>query len=147
MYTIEEFDRAKTKILKYILYQRRSEYEVRNKFSKTIDENMLEDIIEYLKKAKYINDKEFIQRKIENFMTLKNMSIKEIEYKLIAKGLNKNDIEEYIYNNENTLYQYEIKSAQNIIYKKQSTLELEEIKKHLFKKGYKAENIAKAIEQ
>ena len=56
MYTIEEFDKQKTKVLKYILYKKRTEQEVRNKFSTTIDENMLEDIIEYLKEAKYIND-------------------------------------------------------------------------------------------
>ena len=60
MYTIEEFDEQKTKVLKYIIYKKRSEQEIRNKFSKTIDENMLEDIIDYLKEAGYINDKEFI---------------------------------------------------------------------------------------
>ena len=31
MYTIEEFDKGKTKILKYILYKKRSENEVRRK--------------------------------------------------------------------------------------------------------------------
>ena len=48
MYTIEEFDREKTKILKYILYKKRSENEVRTKFSGVVDENILEDVIEYL---------------------------------------------------------------------------------------------------
>ena len=52
MYTIEEFDKAKTKILKYIIYKKRSENEIRRKYEKEIDENMLEDIIEYLKEAK-----------------------------------------------------------------------------------------------
>ena len=61
MYTIEEYDKEKTKVLKYIIYKKRSEQEIRNKFAKTIDENMLEDIIEYLKEANYINDKEFIE--------------------------------------------------------------------------------------
>ena len=60
MYTIEEFDKEKTRVLKYIMFKKRSEYEVRNKFSKTIDEDLLEDIIEYLKEAGYINDKEYI---------------------------------------------------------------------------------------
>ena len=32
MYTIEEFDREKTRVLRYILYKKRSEYEVHNKF-------------------------------------------------------------------------------------------------------------------
>ena len=38
MYTIEEFDKGKTKILKYILYKKRSENEVRRKFEKELDE-------------------------------------------------------------------------------------------------------------
>ena len=39
MFTIEEFDREKTKVLKYILYKKRSEQGVRTKFSKAMDEN------------------------------------------------------------------------------------------------------------
>lgn len=146
MYTIEEFDNQKTKVLKYILYKRRTEQEIRNKFSSTMDENMLEDIIEYLKEARYINDKEFIKKTVNNFIALKNLSIKEIQYKLIAKGLRKNDIEDYIAENREELEEYEIKSAENILYKKSIAMEQEEIKQYLLKKGYKLENINKAIE-
>ena len=147
MYSKEEFDKEKTKVLKYILYKKRSEYEIRNKFSKSIEENLLDDIIEYLKEAKYIDDGQYIERTINNFMILKNLSIKEIQYKLISKGLNKNLIEDYIYNENEELNNYEIKSAKNIIYKKSNTMELEDIKVYLIKKGYKIENINSAIEQ
>lgn len=147
MYTIEEFDKEKTKVLKYILYKKRTEQEIRKKFSNTIDENMLEDIIEYLKEAKYINDREYIEKTIHNFMILKNMSIKEIRYKLMAKGLNKSEIEDYIAENREELEEYEIKSAENIRYKKSIGMEQEEIKQYLLKKGYKIENINKAIEE
>ena len=99
MYTIEEFDKQKTKVLKYIVYKKRTEQEIRKKFSGTMEENMLEDIIHYLKEAQYINDHEFIEKTIHNFMALKNLSIKEIQYKLIAKGLSKNEIEDYLYEN------------------------------------------------
>ena len=146
MYTIEEFDKEKTKILKYILYKKRSENEVRTKYSGTIDENLLEDIIEYLKQAKYIDDKEYIRKVVNNFIALKNLSIRELKYKLFTKGLNKNDIEDYIYYNKEDLEQYEIKSASNIIYKKASSMEIEEIKQYLMKKGYKLENINNAID-
>ena len=146
MYTIEEFDKQKTKVLKYILYKKRTEQEVRNKFSTTIDENMLEDIIEYLKEAKYINDKEFIEKTVNNFIALKNLSIREIQYKLSAKGIKKSDIEDYIYENQEELEKYEIKSATNLIYKKSSSMEKEEIKQFLLKKGYKLENINRAME-
>lgn len=147
MYTIEEFDKEKTRILKYIIYKKRTEREVRNKFEKDIDENLLEDIIQYLKDAKYIDDKEYLRKTINNFIALKNLSIKEIQYKLISKGINKNNLEDYIYENRDELEQYETKSAKNIIYKKSGTLEDNEIKQYLLKKGYKLENIKKALEK
>ncbi|MBR3002358.1 MAG: RecX family transcriptional regulator [Clostridia bacterium] len=146
MYTAEEFDREKTKVLKYVLYKKRSENEIRTKFSSSIEENLLDDIIEYLKEAKYIDDSIYIEKTINNFIALKNLSIKEIKYKLLAKGLNKSQIEDYIYNNKEELEEYEIKSAQNIIYKKSNSMDEDEIKAYLIKKGYNAENIEKAIE-
>lgn len=146
MYTVEEFDKEKTKVLKYVLYKKRSENEIRRKFENEIEENLLEDIIEYLKEAKYIDDKEYIRKTVNNFIALKNLSIREIEYKLYSKGIKKEDIEEYIYQNKEELKQYEIKSARNIANKKVSSLELEEIKQYLMKKGYKKENIDIAME-
>ena len=147
MYTIEEFDKEKTRVLKYIIYKKRSENEVRTKFASSIEENLLEDIIEYLKEAKYIDDKEYIRKTVNNFIVLKNLSIKELKYKLLAKKLDKNDIEDYIYENKEELEEYEIKSASNIIYKKSSSLDMDEIKQYLLKKGYKSENIEKAMEE
>ena len=147
MYTVEDFDKEKTRVLKYILYKRRTEQEVRNKFQQTIDENLLEDIIDYLKEAKYIDDIEYIEKTVNNFKILKNLSIREVEYKLMSKGLKRSDIEEYLYNNRDELEEYEIKSASNIIYKKASSMQQEDIKQSLLKKGYKIENINKALEQ
>ena len=146
MHTVEEFDKAKTRVLKYILYKSRSENEIRTKFQNDMDENLLEDIIEYLKEAKYINDNEYIRKTINNFQNLKNMSMMELKYKLIAKGLEKSLIEDYFYENKEELEQYEIKSAINIIQKKQKDLEEFEIKNYLLKKGYKQDNIKEAFE-
>ena len=146
MHTVEEFDKAKTRVLKYILYKTRSENEIRTKFQNDIDENLLEDVIEYLKEAKYINDNEYIRKTINNFQNLKNMSMMELKYKLIAKGLEKSLIEDYFYENKEELEQYEIKSAINIIQKKQKDLEEFEIKNYLLKKGYKQDNIKEAFE-
>lgn len=146
MYTVEEFDREKTKVLKYVLYKKRSENEIRQKFSKNIEENLLEDIIDYLKEAKYIDDKEYIRKTVNNFIALKNLSIREIEYKLYSKGIKKQDIEDYIHKNREKLNEYEIKSARNIVNKKVTSLEIEEIKKYLTKKGYKKDNVNTALE-
>ena len=45
------------------------------------------------------------------------------------------------------LEEYEIKSISNIFYKKSASMEQDEIKQYLLKKGYKSENINKAIEE
>lgn len=147
MYNIEEFDQQKTKVLKYILFKKRTEQEVRNKFAKTMPEDLLNDIIDYLKDAKYINDVEYIEKTINNYKALKNLSIRELKYKLMAKGLDKDDIENYMYDNREELEEYEKKSAANILYKKQGSAEPEEIIQYLMKKGYKTENIRKAISE
>ena len=141
MYTVEEFDKEKTKVLKYVLYKKRSESEIRRKFENEIEQNMLEDIISYLKEANYINDKEYIQKTVNNFIALKNLSIREIEYKLYSKGIKKEDIEDYLYENKEELTGYEIRAARNIINKKVTSMEKEEVRQYLLKKGYKKENI------
>ena len=147
MYSIEEFDKQKTKILKYILYKRRTEQEIKTKFISTIPEDILEDIIQYLKDAKYIDDKQYIEKAVNNFKLLKNLSIKELTYKLLSKGLSKNDIEDYIYENKEELEEYEQNSIRNIMCKKQNSMDIEEIKQFLIKKGYKNDNIVKVIEE
>lgn len=147
MYSIEEFDQAKTKVLKYIVYKKRTEQEVRQKFQKEFDEEMFEDIIEYLKEAKYINDEEYINKIINNFKILKNLSNRELKYKLMAKGLNNNLIEDYFYENKEELEEYEIKSAYNIILKKNRDMEKEDIRLYLIKKGYKQSSINSAFEE
>ena len=96
-YTIEEFDKAKTKVMNYIMYKKRTEYEVRNKFSKTLEENLLDDIIEYVKDAGYLSDTEYIKRAVSEFQALNNMSRKEIKYKLYSKGIENTLIEDYFF--------------------------------------------------
>lgn len=147
MYTVEEFDEKKTQVMKYIVYKRRTEQEIRTKFNATINENILEDIIQYLKDAGYINDVEYIQKTVNNFKILKNLSKVEIKYKLMSKGIRKNDIEDYFYNNKEDLNEYEIKSATNIIIKKQRDMDIEDIKQYLLKKGYNSGSIQIAIEE
>ena len=141
MYSTEEFDILKTKVLKYIMYKKRTENEVRKKFQNEIDENLLEDIIEYLKDLNYINDKKYIEKLINNYKILKNLSNIELKYKLLEKGLDKNLIEDYFYEFKDDLQEYEINSANNIINKKRKDMEDKDIKNYLLKKGYKQENI------
>lgn len=143
---IEAFDKLKTKVLKYVLYKKRTEKEIKQKFSME-DENMLEDVIEYLKAAGYISDEEYIERSIQEFINLKNLSLKEVNYKLMSKGIDRNVLQNYIYNHKEELVDYELKSAKNIIIKKQNSMEENEIKEYLRKKGYVEEIINLAFEE
>ena len=139
MYSIEELEKQKTKVFKYITYKKRTEQEVRNKFRGQIEENMLEDIIEYLKEAKYIDDYEFIEKQVREYILLKTMSIKEIEYKLYSKGLDRKLIEKYISQNREKLEEYELKCIEKIKEKKSSSMDEREIQQYLYKKGYRCD--------
>lgn len=145
MYSIEEFDKEKTKVLKYVLYKKRTEREIRQKFRTNIEENLLEDVIEELKENGYISDKIYVERTINEYKALKNLSIKELKYKLSSKGISSSNIEEYILENIDELEEYERKSAENIAIKKSVNMNEDEIKMYLIKKGYKEENIKQAI--
>ena len=131
MYTIEEFDKNKTKVLKYVMFKKRTELEIKMKFKASIDENMLDDIIEELKENGYISDENYIQRAVDEFIALKNMSIKEIKYKLASKGISNSLIEDYIQENKDELEDYELKSAENIVIKKSASMDEIEIKQYL----------------
>lgn len=145
MYTIEEYDKQKSRVLKYVLYKKRSKQEVKNKFYNDIEENMLEDIICELEENGYINDTNYIERAVNEFIALNNLSIKEIKHKLIAKGIPNSLLEDYINDKIEKLEEYEITSAKNIIVKKQNQMDEEAIIQFLVKKGYKTSNIREAI--
>ena len=136
---LKEFDEQKTKVFKYITYKKRTEQEVRNKFRGQINEEMLEEIIDYLKEAHYLDDYEFIEKQVREYMNLKTMSITEIKYKLATKGLDRKLIEKYIDNNYEQLKEYEQRCVEKIKAKKAGTMEEQEIQQYLYKKGYKCE--------
>ena len=144
-YSDEEFDKLKTKVLKYILYSKRTENDIRKKFN--ADEGyMLDDVIEYLKEAGYINDTNYIDRAVSEFKKLKNLSIREVEYKLLQKGISKGLVDEYIYEHRDELLCYEINSAKKLITKK-NNMEMEDRKRYLLSKGYMQESIEIAMDE
>lgn len=147
MYSIEEFDKAKSKVLKYVLYKKRSKQEVKNKFYNVIDSEMLNNVIEELEENGYIDDCNYIERAVNEFMALNNLSIKEIRYKLATKGIPSNLIDDYIIKNKETLVDYEFESARKITIKKSSCLTKDEIMQYLLKKGYMKESVGEALKE
>ena len=142
-----EFDNLKTKVLKYIVYKKRTEKEVRQKFSSSsIDANLLEDVIENLKENGYINDEGYIQRAVNEFLAINTLSLKEIRNKLYAKGLDCDIIDTYFSKHIEQLEEYERTCAKKIAMKKQTQMEQTEIENFLYRKGYTRESIQEAFE-
>ena len=143
---IEEFDKLKTKVLKYILFKKRTESEVRQKF-KPDEGEMLNDVINELKDLNYINDEKYIEKTVKEYINLKNLSIKEVEYKLVSKGIKKDLVDSYIYTNKEMLLDYEMKSARNIIIKKINLQDKEDILNYLRKKRYMEDSIKMVMQE
>ena len=143
---LKEIDALKTKVLKYVLYKKRTENEIREKFSNE-DENLLEDVIENLKELNYINDNIYMEKSLQEFIALKSLSIKEVSYKLLQKGIKKSLVDEFICNNKEKMLDYEIQSATKLLRKKLQSMELEEVKNFLYRKGYMSESISVAIDE
>lgn len=141
----KQTDALKTKVLKYVLYKKRTEQEIRNKFIEE-DSNIFELVLEDLKEKGYINDVEYIEKSINEFMLLNTLSIKEIYYKLQQKGIDKNLIEDYISKNKENLLEYEQKSAEKIYNKKIKTMENIKIKEYLLRKGYNFDIVEDILE-
>ncbi len=136
----EKIDKLRSKMLKYILYKKRTEQEIRQKFCKE-DENAMEDAIEYFKELNYINDFNYVQRSVQEFINLKSLSIKEITYKLCQKGVSKKIVDEYVRKQEDELVEYEMNSARKIWQRKIQSLDENAVKDFLYKKGYRQDVI------
>lgn len=138
-------DQLRSKILKYILYKKRTEREIRQKF-KDENEQDVEEAIEYLKELHYIDDWNYIERSVLEFVNLKSLSLKEIRFKLEQKGIDRRTLDCYIEKNEDELLEYEIESAQKIWNKKIKNTDKQKVEQFLYQKGYRQETV-KAISQ
>lgn len=141
-----KFDELKTKVLKYIVYKKRTEREVFQKFSSSADKNLLEDVVKQLKELEYIDDKKYIERAVNEFLAINTLSLKEMRNKLYAKGIQSDIIDTYFSKNEEELQQYEFNCTKKIILKKQSQMAKEDIERFLLRKGYNLTNIRNAFE-
>ena len=88
-----------------------------------------------------------MEKSLQEFIALKSLSIKEVSYKLLQKGIKKSLVDDFICNNKEKMLEYEIQSAIKLLRKKLQNTELEEAKNFLYKKGYMSESISIAIDE
>ena len=134
-----------SKLMRYVLFKKRTEKEVRQKCKMLgYSEDYTDEIIEYLKEAEYINDKVYVQKYIQNVLKLKTCSIFEIKMDLLRRGIDEDEIEQYI---DEELYEFEEKCAIALARKKyKATGEIDKVKRYLMSKGYSHSNVSKAID-
>lgn len=92
-------DKAKYKALDYISYQDRSEIEIVKKLQAyEYSDTVIQEVISFLKKYKYIDDANFAKKFTEYGLQFKRKSVKRIKYELYQKGVSDVDIETLVPN-------------------------------------------------
>ena len=135
------------KLMKYFIFKKRTEKEVRQKCQKLqYTEDYIDEVIEYLMGNSYINDKVYVEKYIQNIMRLKTSSIFEMKMDLLRRGVEEDYIEDYISKNLEDLEDFEKQSAIKLAIKKSSNSEIDKVKKYLMSKGYKYDSISLAID-
>lgn len=135
------------KLMKYVVFKRRTEMEIRQKCKRLeYNDEYTDEIIQYLTENEYINDEKYIERFINTTLKLKKLSIFEIKIDLLKRGIKEDYIENYFSTNKEKLDEFEKESAIKIVNKKIQTTEIEKIKKYLMNKGYSYSSITEAID-
>ena len=134
------------KVIAYVLYQLRTVAEVRRKCERLkMDEDTIDETIDYLIDAGYLNDEKYAQKYVENTLRIKKSSANEIKIGLMRKGVSEDIIDKYV--EVPDVYDFEESSCIEIAAKKyRSTPDILKVKKFLIGKGYKFDVIAKAID-
>ncbi len=135
------------KLMKYVVFKRRTEKEVRQKCERLeYTEEYIDEVIEYLSENKYIDDVIYVEKHIKNIMALKNSSVYEMRVDLLKRGVPQEYIDAYMNTHMEELNDFENESARKLAIKKSKSMEIEKIKRHLMGKGYSYANIADAID-
>lgn len=134
-----DYDLIKEKVVAYIGFSKKTEYEVKNKLLKlNADAEQINSIIHELIQMGYIDDNDYIDLYIRQNIKLCKYSIYEIKQKLMQKGLNKDLIEDklqLLYDND-----YEEDVANKIIKSKSKSMDQIKLKQYLYKRGFRKYN-------
>lgn len=134
------------KLMKYVLFQKRTVQEVKNKCRLLgYTEDYIEEIIAYLIENGYLDDELYAMKFILNTIKLKKRSSKEIKFDLLRRGINEDTIDKYMDTPE--INDFELKCALELAKKKfKECHDILKVKKYLLNKGYRTQFVNKAID-
>ena len=121
------------KIMNFVLYKMRTCEETKRKCQMLkFSEDYIEEVLDYLQEAGYLNDEKYTKKYIENVMRLKKSSANGIKIDLYRKGIDDGLIEKYVDTSE--VYEYEEQCCNELAFKKyQSTPDILKVKKFLIR--------------
>lgn len=133
------------KLVSYVLYKKRTVYEVREKCKKLgFTDEYIDEIIAYLLENGYLDDEKYVMKYVLDVIKLKKKSRQEIKMDLIRRGINEELIEKYL---TEELRIFEINCAKELAKKKYKTCkDILKVKKYLIGKGYSRDAINKAVD-
>ncbi|MBQ6860147.1 MAG: RecX family transcriptional regulator [Clostridia bacterium] len=135
------------KLMKYVLFKKRTEKEVRQKCDRLeYTKEYTDEIIDYLIENRYIDDVLYVEKHIKNIMMLKISSVYEIRMDLLKRGIPQEYIDSYMNTHIEELNDFENESARKLAIKKYKSMDVEKIRRHMISKGYAYSNIADAID-
>ena len=83
----DDYEKAKNKALNYISRLERSEKKVRDKLEDEFDQEIIDMVIEFLKKYSFVDDDRFAARIVNNSMKFKRVGKNRIKQDLYIKGI------------------------------------------------------------
>jgi len=145
-------EKAKYQALKFLAYRPRTVQEVRNYLqNKLYNQEVIIEVIDYLKEQSYLDDNKFCEFWIENRNRFKPRGKKGLFFELKGKGIDSSLIEEAI--NQNYTPDIELKIAKDLVCQKlvmrynNSPNANEKIMAYLYRRGFTNSVIQKIISE
>ena len=145
----EEYIKARSRAIKYIMYKMRTSLEVYNKLKELeFPEKEINKVIEDLTQLEYINDEEYAKKFIASNIKTKKLSKSVLRLKLKNKGISDEIIDKYLVE----LGASDIDAIIKILEKKKflKTIDFDEknnIKLYCMRKGFSISDINQAIKE
>lgn len=127
-----DIEKAKLKAIKFVLGKFKTKMEVRKKLNKEFDNDIIDEVLNFLEKNSYVDDRNYAIYFIEDKQKLNGYGKNKIKSLLIQKGISKQIIDEFIFDEDN-----EFENALKMGIKKLNLLKNEE---NRFKKKQKIIN-------
>lgn len=147
----DDYEKAKNKALNSLSKVEKSEKKIREKLSADFDEEVIEEVVEFLKKHELVDDERFAEMIVSNDLNFKRVGKNRIKQNLYTKGIKREYIESAISDIDSDV---ELENAIYLAKKRLPRIKDKDINKvknklyqHLSYKGFSYDIIKSAIRE